>query len=110
MLIGLLNRDVDRDLTAVGTKRSYLEEPGDPGPSKRPRTQPNDSRFIDSLVVSVTGENTFHGLNFSRCSSDDQELLVVTTCKLDYHEPAGYLSRLRLIVDSNQGYKVQVNL
>ena len=111
MLIGLLNRGVDRDPTAVGAKRSYLEaEPGDSGPSKRPRTQANDSRLIDSLMLSVTGENTFPRLKFSRCSSDDQELLVVTTCKLDYHEPAGYLSRLRLIVDSNQGYKVQVNL
>lgn len=109
-LIGLLNRDIDRDPTAVGAKRSYHEESGDSGASKHPRLQLNDSRFIDSLMLSVTGENTFPTLNFSRCSSGVKELLVVTTCKLAYHEPAGYLSRLRLIVDSNQGYKVQVNV
>ena len=94
---------------SVGAKRSYCDELGYSAPSKRPRTQPSHCRFIDSLMLSLTGENTFPRLNFSRCNSDDQELLVVTTRKLEYCEPAGYMSRIRLIVENNQSYKVQVN-
>ena len=113
LLVGLLNRDTEtrdaRIAAAAGSKRSYHES-GQSAPSKRPRTQPLDSRFIDSLMLSLTGEHAFSELNISRCSSEAQELLMVTTCKLEYHEPAGYLSRLRMIIDNNQGYKIQVSV
>ena len=95
----------------LGSKRSYRDETGasaESSPSKHPRTQSSDSHFIDSLTLSLTGKNTFPRLNFSRCNSDKQEILVVTTRKLEYHEPAGYLSRLRLIVGNDQAYKIQV--
>ena len=94
-----------------GSKRSYYQhEFGDSAPSKHLRTQPSDCRFIHSLMLSLTGKDTFPTLNFSRCSSDKHDILVVTTRKLEYHEPAGYLSRLRLMVDNNQTYKIQVTI
>ena len=94
----------------LGSKRSYQHEFGDSAPSKHLRTQPSECRFIDSLMLSLTGKDTFPRLNFSRCSSDKHDILVVTTRKLEYHEPAGYLSRLRLMVDNNQTYKIQVTI
>ena len=61
-------------------------------------------------MLSLTDKNTFPRLNFSRCNSEKHEILVVTTRKLEYHEPAGYLSRLRLIVENNQAFKIQVTI
>ena len=54
----------------------------------------------------------FHGtskLNIMRCMDDTgaEQLLVVSSKKLNFHEPAGYVSRLRIIVRDDRSYKLQ---
>ena len=73
--------------------------------------------LIDSVVEAFTMDRTLSGLlNVAVCehSSDDLEanpesrVVVVTTTKVHYHEPAGYTSRVRLILTSTGKYCIQV--
>ena len=38
-----------------------------------------------------------------------EQLLVVTTKAMNYHEPAKYLSHLKLVVTSSSSYYIQVH-
>ena len=51
-------------------------------------------------------------LNICKCHCDEtgEQLLIVTTKAVYYHEPAKYLSHLKLVVTSNSNYYIQVRL
>ena len=69
LLVGLLNEQGVATITvAAGSKQSYHKS-GESAPSLRSRTQPLDSHFIYSLMLSIAGEHAFPELTSSRCSS-----------------------------------------
>ena len=60
LLVGLLTEQGEATIAAAaGLKQSYHES-GESAPSKRPRKQPLDSHFVDSLMLSVAGEHQCH--------------------------------------------------
>lgn len=47
-------------------------------------------------------------LNYDQCTYNGNALLVVTKKSIHYHSPAGYVSRLRLVVENSGKYQLQV--
>ena len=62
--VGLLTEQGEATIAAAaGSKQSYHES-GESAPSKRPRMQPLDLHFIDSLMFSAAGEHAFFRIEF----------------------------------------------
>lgn len=75
-------------------------------------TQSEKRIKLDVAELQRLGESRFSGvLNFFvGCSEQDNHHLVVEKVNLHYHPPAGYVSRLRLIVNEEWKYYLQVLL
>ena len=74
--------------------------------------------FIDAVVDALTVDHTLSGLLnvavYEHCSDDlevtpEGRVVVVTPNKVHYHEPAGYTSRVKMILTSTGSYCIQVN-
>ena len=74
--------------------------------------------LIDTVVEVVSTDPILSGeLNLAvhKLSRDDKpkagpngQLVIVTTKEVHYHAPAGYISRLRLVIESGGSYRIQV--
>ena len=81
-------------------------------PSKVPRVSPQ-SLSLAFLLNSVSSDaDIISKLQLTRCtdSTGCKQLLVVTSKRLHRHEPAGFVSRLRIVVNEDQSYQLQVML
>ena len=74
--------------------------------SKKRRTE-----FIDVVVEAVTSDRLLHDLlnivEFEH-GEDKERVVIVTTKKLDYHEPMKHVSRVRLVLTGDRSYYIQV--
>ena len=100
----------------AGSKRhsSDTDHPGDhqAPPPKAPRVS-SQSVSLDYLLNSVNSDLVIASkLQLTRCTDDSgcKQLLVVSSKRLHRHEPAGFVSRLRIVVSEDQTYQLQVNL
>ena len=75
-------------------------------------TLQSSKRMKLNVKLQRLGESKFSGaLNFVvGCSEQDDHHLIVEKVKLHCHPPAGYVSRLRLIVNEAWKYDLQVLL
>ena len=67
--------------------------------------------IVDSVVEALSADQVLHSLlNPLECHHGEakERLVVVTTKKVNYHEPARHLSRLRLVVTDDRSYYIQV--
>ena len=68
---------------------------------------------LDYLLNSVSSDVVIASqLQLTRCTDDSgcKQLLVVSSKRLHRHEPAGFVSRLRMVVSEDQTYQLQVKL
>ena len=93
---------------------SAVEKSGEKSSKKR-----REEDLVDSLVEAFTVDRSLSGLlNLAvyEYGGDDLEvapegrLVIVTAKKLHYHEPAGYTSRVRMVLKSTGNYSIQVKL
>ena len=81
-------------------------------PSKAPRMSSHAQALsLDLLLNSVSSDvGITSKLQLTRCTDTTgcKQLLVVTSKKLNRHEPAGFVSRLRIVVNEDQTYQLQV--
>ena len=99
----------------VGSKRHGLNSDVGLGaavdlpPSKLPRLVSPVTGFLDMLLASVHGTGE---LNFTRGVDDtgSVQLLVGSSRKLNCHEPAGYVPRLRVVIRDDGKYQLQVRI
>lgn len=79
-------------------------------PSKAPRMS-SQALSLDLLLNSVSSDvGIISKLQLTRCTDTTgcKQLLVVTSKRLNRHEPAGFVSRLRIVVNEDQTYQLQV--
>ena len=67
-------------------------------------------RLIDSSMVATVVNSFDHSLdlNYDQCIHEGNAILIVTKKKLHHHPPAGYISRLRVVLDNSGDYQLQV--
>lgn len=67
--------------------------------------------FIHNAHEALSQSDVSDELNICEyhCDKTSEQLLIVTTKAVYYHEPTKYLSHLRLIVTSSSGYYIQVD-
>ena len=68
---------------------------------------------LDVTALQQAGESRFSGkLNFiiGCCADEGNRLLMVERVELHFHPPVGYFSRLRLVVNNEWQYCLQVLL
>lgn len=89
---------------SLGTpqRKKTLQDPVLLQPSKRIRP---DSTFLKTLTEAACHLSSLH-FNQSYCGG--KALLVVTNRQLHEHPPAGYISRIRLVLDNTGTYQLQV--
>ena len=69
------------------------------------------TEFIDLAVQAVMSDQVLRGLlNVGEFEHGDERerVLIVTTKKLDYHEPGKHISRVRLVLIDDGTYYIQV--
>ena len=69
------------------------------------------TEFIDFAVHAVMSDQVLRGLlNVGEFEHGDERerVLIVTTKKLDYHEPGKHISRVRLVLIGDGTYYIQV--
>lgn len=75
--------------------------------------------FVGTLVEAVSEDLALSGsLNlavYEHCSDDlsagtEGQVVIVTSKKVHYHEPVGYISRVRLVLKDSGKYCIQVKL
>ena len=69
--------------------------------------------FIHSAYEAVSSDsNLSDELNVSKCHYGEtgEQLLMVTTKAVYYHEPVKYLWHLKLVLTSSASYYIQVNI
>ena len=69
--------------------------------------------FVDGMIEAFSsGSSLSDSLNVSVCEHGDEQeyLVVVTTKRLYYHDPAEHISRLRLVLNGTGSYYIQVIL
>ena len=93
--------EASQSLGTPQRKRS-LQDPVQLQPSKRARPY---SVFLESLVVAVGASSSLH---FDQSYCGDKAVLVVTKARLHEHPPAGYISRIRLVLEDSGTYQLQV--
>lgn len=96
--------------TSTTKRRIQAVEPSqtDPGPSIKKKRK----AFLDSAVQAVASDARLSRLlNVSECQRGldaEERLVIVTTKMVSYHEPAKYVSRLRLVLKDDGSYYIQV--
>ena len=67
--------------------------------------------FIHNVHEALSQSNVTDELNICECHCEKigEQLLIVTTKAVYYHEPAKYLSHLKLVVTSSSSYYIQVD-
>ena len=89
---------------------SAVEKSGEKSSKKRREDLVNEAFTVDRSLSGLLN------LAMYEYGGDDLEvapegrLVIVTAKKLHYHEPAGYTSRVRMVLKSTGNYSIQVNL
>ena len=68
--------------------------------------------FIHDAHEALSSDDFSSIVNVCECHCDEtgEQLLIVTTKAVHYHEPAKYLSHLKLVVTGSSNYYIQVRI